>query len=166
MADQMMMDFEPEVTAAREAAIAERDAAFDALVITVELTVAEAREQDLWFNGADHDRISVLVCPACGDYEPNELLMSSNHGINRFHIAKQPDGTWANSGRYYGRDWCLALALTSTHASQGLHTLHSGQTRMISRLRPEIRARFQKLVAQSTARRESMETNTEDGGLK
>lgn len=165
MADQMMIDFEPDATAARQAALAERDAAFDALVVTVELTIAEAREQDLWFNGDDHERISVLVCPACGDYEPNELLMSSNHGLNRLHIAKQPDGTWANSGRYYGRDWCLALALTSTHATRGPQNLHEGQIRMIERLRPDMRARFNELVSQSVARRENMEANTEEQGI-
>ncbi|SHS19411.1 Uncharacterised protein [Mycobacteroides abscessus subsp. abscessus] len=164
MADQMMIDFEPEVTAARQAATAERDAAFDALVVTGELTIAEAREQGLWFNGDDKDRVALLVCPACADYEPNELLMSSNHGINRFHIAKQPDGTWANAGRYYGRDWCLALELTSTHARRGLHTLHSSQTRMIERLRPEIRAQFDKLATPSGAQGENMEANTEEQG--
>ncbi|GAB5901184.1 hypothetical protein [Mycolicibacterium mageritense] len=145
MSEQLMIDFDPQATAARLAAEKERDDAYTHLIATVLVSPAEARAQGLRIETAADERVTVLVCPACGQYEVNEFLIENNHGIGRHHLRKKPDGQWVTTGREYGRDWCTALDLTSRHVA-GQSTLSTRQARMLTRLRPSVRRRFDREV--------------------
>ncbi|MBN3458371.1 hypothetical protein JNN96_30485 [Mycobacterium sp. DSM 3803] len=145
MSEQLMIDFDPHATAARLAAEKERNDAYTHLIATVLVSPAEARAQGLRIETAADERVTVLVCPACGQYEANEFLIENNHGIGRHHLHKKPNGQWVTTGREYGNDWCTALDLTSRHVA-GQSTLSTRQTRMLTGLRPSVRRRFDREV--------------------
>ncbi|WP_131807636.1 hypothetical protein [Mycolicibacterium wolinskyi] len=148
MAEQLMMDFDPQATAARTTADNEIAAAYATLVATAAVCEADARAQGLHMTSRQNDgRVTVLICPACGQYEANEFLIANNHGLHRSGLHKRHDGTWVTRGREFGRQWCLALDLTSRHAAAGAH-LSPRQTRMVDRLRADVRARFEREVAE------------------
>ncbi|WP_301122586.1 hypothetical protein [Mycolicibacterium fortuitum] len=147
MSEQLIIDFDPDATAARIAAETERDAAYADLVIELVVTEADAREHDLWLTPTDGGRLTVLVCPACGQYEANEFLISNNHGLSREYLSKRDDGAWVTTGREYGRQWCVALDLTSRHLAGDSH-LSDSQMQMLSRLRPEVRERLDREVTE------------------
>lgn len=46
-----------------------------------------------------------------------------------------------------GRNWCMALDLTASHANYGDGSLHSRQHMMLARLRLEVRERYDAVVA-------------------
>ncbi|QZH69416.1 hypothetical protein [Mycolicibacterium farcinogenes] len=146
MSEQLMIDFDPRATAARIAAEEEVAAAYAELVVELVVTEADAREHDLWLTPSDGGRLTVLVCPACGQYEANEFLICNNHGLSREYLYKRGDGAWVTTGREYGRQWCVALDLTSRHLAGDCH-LSESQTQMLGRLRPEVRERFDREVA-------------------
>mgnify|MGYP001490590334 CR=1 FL=1 len=146
MSEQLTIDFDPEVTAARIAAENQLAAAYVDLVVTLAIAEADARDHGLWLSGGDNGRVTVLVCPACGQYEANEFLISNNHGFDRHHLRRRADGTWVTTGREYSRDWCIALDLTSCHVA-GDYRLTDRQTRMLDRLHAEVRERFNREVA-------------------
>lgn len=146
----VQLDLFGEVEAADRAAAADaarattRDAAFDELVATATVT-ADAAEAMGIYNVVTET--TVWICPACGAWEPNEMLLSNNHGISRQFLVQLESGEWANSGMYLGRNWCLALDLTANHATYGDGALHPRQHEMLARLRPEMRARYDAEVA-------------------
>lgn len=146
----VQLDLFGEVEAAARAAEADaahaaaRDAAFDELVATATVTADAAEAMDI-YNVAT--AITVLICPACGAWEPNEMLLSNNHGIRRQFLVQLDSGEWANSGMYLGRNWCMALDLTANHATYGDGALHPRQHKMLARLRPDVRARYDAEVA-------------------
>ena len=128
---QLAFDFDgtapdPDALAAEEAAA---EAVYDAMVEQLRVTVEEAKQHGLWLRASDGSsgeryRVTVLVCPACGIWEANDWLIGNNHGIHVECFEPRDDGTW-DTGRY-GRDWCLALDLTSSHVA-GDHSLSERQ---------------------------------------
>lgn len=146
MSEQLTIDFDPQATAARIAAEEEATTAYAELIIQLVVTEAEAREHDLWLRPSDDGHFTVLVCPACGQYEANEFLIGNNHGLSREYLHKRDDGTWVTMGREYGSEWCVALDLTSRHMA-GAYQLSESQMHMLGRLRPEVRERFNREVA-------------------
>lgn len=146
----VQLDLFGDVEAAEHAArveadhTAQRDAAFDDLVQTATATAAEAEAAGI-FNV--DTQITVFICPACGGWEPNEMLMGISHGISRDYLVQLDTGEWANGGMYFGRLWCEALELTANHATYGDGHLYTRQHTMIERLRPEVRARYEQEVA-------------------
>lgn len=88
---------------------------------------------------------TVWICPACEEWEPNELLLSQNHGIARHHLTQDESGEWRDG--QFGRTWCIALELTANHATYGDGRLHPTQHTMIARLRPEVRKLYDDAVA-------------------
>lgn len=124
--------------------VAARDAAFDDLVRTHTVDAAAAEAAGIY--NVD-TQITVRICPACGGWEPNEMLMGNNHGISRHYLVQLDTGEWANSGMYFGQMWCLALELTASHATYDDGHLHPRQHAMIARLRPEVRERYDHEVA-------------------
>lgn len=161
MTAQLAFDFygnlpDPDAQAEEDAAA---EAAYDAMVEQLRVTVREAKEHGLWFRASEGRpgepfKVTVLVCPACGEWEANDWLIGNNHGIHLHDFERQEDGTW-DTGRY-GADWCTALDLTSCHVAGG-HELSERQHRMLAGLRREVRARFDQEVADTrkviTARR-------------
>jgi len=129
-------------TTADEVAI--RNAAFDDLVRAQTVTAAAAEAAGIYNVNTE---ITVRVCPACGGWEPNEMLMGNNHGISRHYLVQLDTGEWAHGGMYFGRMWCLALELTASHATYEDGSLHPRQHAMIARLRPEVRERYEHEVA-------------------
>lgn len=148
MSEQLAIDFDPEATTARLAAEEQLDVAYAQLVEQLDVTEAQAREHDLWLTPSDRGHLTVLVCPACGQYEANEFLIGNNHGLHREYLHQRDDGAWVTTGREYGREWCVALDLTSRHLA-GDYQLSEHQTHMLQRLRPDVRARFDRAVAES-----------------
>jgi hypothetical protein len=138
-----------------EAALAEEDAArdraYDDLVAQLRVTVEDAKAHGLWLRASEkvsgeRCKVTVLVCPACGEWEANDWSISNNHGIDTTHFERNDDGTW-DTGQY-GRSWCLALELTSSHVAGNYH-LSDRQDRMLAGLRPEVQARFDREVAET-----------------
>jgi hypothetical protein len=124
--------------------VAARDAAFDELVRTQTVDAGAAEAAGIY--NVD-TQIVVRICPACGGWEPNEMLMGTNHGVSRHYLVQLDTGEWANGGMYFGRMWCLALELTASHATYGDGYLHPRQHPMIAGLRPEVRDRYDQEVA-------------------
>ncbi|MUL61209.1 hypothetical protein B5P44_01245 [Mycobacterium sp. CBMA 213] len=125
-------------------AVAISDAAFDELVRTQTVNAAAAEAAGIY--NVDIET-TVRICPACGGWEPNEMLMGTNHGISRHYLVQLETGEWANGGMYFGQMWCLALELTASHATYGDRDLHPRQYAMIARLRPEVRESYDQEVA-------------------
>lgn len=142
-AEQLTIDFDPAATRVAAAAQSARDAAFAELVTTRTVTIAEARAHDLHYQRDDDATITVWICPACGTWEANEMLLANNHGIDRHYLVQWNNGEWVNSGAYYGRRWCVALDLTANHATYAEGHLHSRQLAMLAQLRPEVRERYE-----------------------
>lgn len=153
MSEQLTIDFDPAATAAEATAQAAADAAFAELVETRTVAVSDARAHDLYYQGDDHDTVTVRICPACGTWEPNEMLLANNHGIDRDDLVQWPDGEWGNDGAYYGRRWCIALDLTANHATYADGHLHSRQLAMLVQLRPEVRQLYEHEVRTRPHRR-------------
>ncbi|MGX9669954.1 hypothetical protein [Mycobacterium sp. HM-7] len=130
-----------------------RDAAFDELVRTQTVDAASAEAAGIY--NVDTE-ITVLICPACGGWEPNESLMGNNHGISRHYLVQLDNGEWANGGKYFGQMWCVALDLTAAHASNPNVVLSPRQIAMLGRLRPEVRERYDHEVAAVSQRREEL----------
>lgn len=135
--------------AEREARIADeqaaaQDVAYSDLVQTLTVTSTEAQAHGIYNTSGP---VTVLVCPACGGWEPNEYHMEISHGIARHHLVQYPSGEWANDGMYLGRLWCVALELTVCHATYGDGYLQPDAVAMIAGLRPEVRARYEQEVA-------------------
>lgn len=147
MTDQLTLDFDPTTTAAQTAQQKARDAAFDDLVQTRAVTVAEALDHQLYYQQTPVETVTVRVCPACGTWEPNEWLLANNHGIEREHLVQMDDGEWATRGANYGRLWCVALDLTANHATYADGHLDKSQKAMVAQLRPQVRAMYEHEVA-------------------
>lgn len=151
--EQLTIDFDPATTRVQATARSARDAAFAELVTTQTVTVADARAHDLYYQLDDDDTITVWICPACGTWEANEMLLANNHGIDRHYLVQWPNSEWANDGAYYGRRWCVALDLTANHATYADGHLHSRQLAMLAQLRPDVRERYEHEVRNRPHRR-------------
>lgn len=152
--DQLTLDFhgteaDPDALAAEKAAA---EAAYDAMVEQLRVTVGRAKQHGLWLRASEsgppgeRNKVTVLVCPACGTWEANDWHIGNNHGITLAHFERRDDGTW-DTGTY-GPQWCLALDLTSCHVA-GDHRLSDRQNRMLAGLRDDVRARFNQRVTKT-----------------
>lgn len=146
----LQLDLFGHVEAARQAVeaerarTAERDVAFDELVRTAKVDAAGAEAAGIYNMVGE---TTVWICPACGEWEPNEMLLAQNHGIQREYLVRWDDGEWANDGAYYGRLWCVALDLTANHATYGEGFLHPRQRIMLARICPEVRQHYEQEVS-------------------
>lgn len=124
------------------------EAAYEELVERRLVALDEAKRHGIYrlYASCPENRVQVHICPACGTWEANDWLVGNNHGIAAHFLDRRDDGSWGTCR--YGADWCLALDLTSSHVA-GDHSLSTRQIRMLDGLRPEIRTRFDRIVAET-----------------